>query len=232
MQNMKTSVNSKTESTKTNTNYLKYLGVNLSDIVAEYLKNAEFLDSRLTSKKDLFHKSMPVHLKGDDNPLSIEKKDFIKKISRLRILRIDNFDNVFIDASYLDNLYLLRALVLCNDQIVDVTPLKTLTQLVALDLSDNLIVDVTPLRTLTRLKMLVLSNNKIVDMAPLATLVNLTKLDLSGNEIVNVAPLATLVHLTVLSLSEIKSSTWHHWQRSSISQCSSSLEIKSSTWHH
>ena len=71
MQNMKTSVNSKTESTKTNTNYLKNLGVNLSDIVAEYLKNAEFLDSRLTSKKDLFHKSMPVHLKEVDTIVTL-----------------------------------------------------------------------------------------------------------------------------------------------------------------
>ena len=184
-------------------NYFLKLEEDISHYIAQFLQNNDLRALRLTSKEDLLHKSMPVHLKGDGNPLSEREIDFIIKIESSCVVSLSNFKGVstiqFLSSSSI--LTRLRILELKRNRIVDVTKFAMLTQLTKLDLGENQIVDIAPLESLTRLTELSLKRNQIVDVTKLAMLTQLTKLDLEGNEIVDVAPLTTLVQLAELDLS-------------------------------
>ena len=94
----------------------------------------------------------------------------------------------------------LTALILWDNNIVDLSPIKELRSLKKLDLSFNQINNISVLKDLSNLTILYLSSNQIRDISVLKDLSNLTELYLNSNQIIDISVLKELSNLTELNL--------------------------------
>ena len=84
--------------------------------------------------------------------------------------------------------------------IVNLEGIQHGVDVTALLLHNNQIIDISPLSRLTNLTTLGLTGNQIIDISALSNLTNLTWLGLDVNQIVDISPLSNLTHLTWLTL--------------------------------